>query len=147
MCALCDWNAELHVPRDNRADGVFLELAQQFTPVLATEGWMIQSTATMAAVPTQVHRASWVALRFTATQRQKLSWMPGWNHGLPGHGLTLRHSKDVPMAVKMLGPLVVGIGDIVFLHIPHLSLYDARVQTYGCKGIFRARCESISLHP
>ena len=34
------------------------------------------------------------------------------------------------------GALVVGIGGAVFLHVPHLSLCDALVHTYGCKGAF-----------
>ena len=86
---------------------------------------MTQTVATMATVPPQVHKASWVTLRFTAPQRQKLSWMPGWNHGLPGHGLTLRNGKDVPPAIKM-----------IWFSVPHLSLYGALVKTYGCKGVF-----------
>ena len=134
---MCDWNAELHVQRDDWADKILLELlAQDFTPVLSTEGWMMQSTITsaMTAVPAQVHQAKWISLRFVTTQRQKLSWIPGWNHGLPD-GLALRSSNDVPIAIKMLGPLVVGIGDTVFLHIPHLNLYDALVHAHACKGV------------
>ena len=111
---------------DNWSDGVFLTLLDQhFTPVLVTEGKLTQTVATMATVPPQVHRASWVTFRFTAPQRKKLSWMLGWNHGLPGHGLTLRNGKDVPLA----------LADMVFLHIPHLSLCDALVKTHGCKGV------------
>ena len=96
--------------------------------VLVTEGRMTQTVATMATVPPHVHRASWVTLRFTAPQRQKLSWMPGWNHGLPGHGLTLRNGKDVPLAIQMLGPLVVGIGDMVFLILlnMHTHIYKSK---------------------
>ena len=101
---MCDWNAELHVQREDWADKILLELlAQDFTPVLSTEGWMMQPTSAMTAVPAQVHQAKWISLRFATTQRQKLSWIPGWNHGLPGHGLALC-SKDVPIAIKMLEP-------------------------------------------
>ena len=93
---MCDWNAELRVQRDDWADKILLELlAQDFTPVLSTEGWMMQSTSAMTAVPAQVRQAKWISLRFATTQRQKLSWIPGWNHGLPGHGLALRSSNDV----------------------------------------------------
>ena len=55
-------------------------------------------------------------------------------------GRTPRHSN--------VGPLVVGRGDVVLLHIPHLSLYDALVKTYGCKrGFPWVRCEFFWFHP
>ena len=55
---MCDWNGELHVQREDWADKIRLELlAQDFTPVLSTEGWMMQSTSAMTAAPAQVHQA------------------------------------------------------------------------------------------
>ena len=30
---------------------------------------------------------------------------------------------------------MVGMGDTVFLHMPHLNLYDSLVHAYGCKGV------------
>ena len=95
VCEMCDWNAELHVQREDWADKILLELpAQDFTPVLSIEGWMMQSTSAMTAALAQVQQAKWISLRVVTT------WISVWNTGLPEHGLALRSSKDVPKRSK-----------------------------------------------
>ena len=109
---------------------------------IAKKKKLTQAAATMATVPPQVHRASCVTLPLygisAETTKLDAGLEPCIMHGLPGHGLTLRNGKDAPLAMNMRGPLVVGREDVVFLQIPHLSLYDFNdflVKTHGRKKV------------
>ena len=84
VCEMCDWNAELRIQRDDWVDKILLELlAQDFSPVLSTEGWMMQSSSAMTTVPSQVpSQVDLPALcQNTTTKAELVTWLEPWPPG------------------------------------------------------------------